>query len=926
MDSWQQGSSLLDLSGRWDYSLDIEDQGIDGQWFLDGRFPKSGFVSWPGTLATNGIGEQIEYGLDLTKENVRCLRQRHRYVGAAWYERTVDVPKDWQGSRVRLLLERVMFQSSVWLNGCLLGSRDSLSTPHIYDVTDTVLPGETNVLTIRIDNRDVQRIGEHPSAYTDETQTIWNGAIGRLELQRLPDLSIEHVQIYPEPEHRRAVVKGMLVNALDRDVQASLRIHASEETLEGDGVTAVIPPVACGFAISARESLPFETVYPMGENVKLWDEFSPTVYELELSLFLNSADSGRSDTPIARERVTFGMRTFRAVGNRLEINGIPTFLRGTLECCIFPMTGHPPMEIEEWNRIFNIVKEYGLNHVRFHSWCPPEQAFVAADRLGVYLQVEGPVWMDTWNVPVGSHPEHYDYLPAEAMRIVREYGNHASFCLYSNGNELNGDFALLSRMVKDVKAGDSRRVYSLTTNWDRPLDEADDLFCAQTVDGIGVRGQYFSNELIDSTVLDFRTAVAKRDVPVISHEVGQYSIFPDMREIGKYSGALDPVNFKTIRAELERKGLSADAEKFVMSSGMLALQLYRDEIEAALRTPGLGGIQLLDLHDFPGQSTATVGILNAFWESKGLIEPELFRQFCAPTVLLLRMQKRVYICGEPFEADIEIAHFGTEWLEQQTLTWSVQDENGKLLDQGTFAVPSLGQGSGQPVGKLRTDALSLVSKACRLKMTLEVPGEGLLNSWPIWVFPGNSSVVSLPKTVTITESLDEMTEQILERGGEVLLVLSGAKHANATPGKYMPVFWSPVHFATDNPCGVFIDHSHPIFSDFPTRYYAEPHWRDLLDRSWSLNMDPHARGVEPIVQVVPNFFHIRRLTNLFEANVGAGRIIVCGIDIVNDLPGRPVAAQLRNSILRYMESDAFKPKAAMGLKELMAMLAAGESG
>jgi hypothetical protein len=928
MNALQQKSYVLDLSGRWGYCLDAGDEGVADQWFQTGQFPKTGYVQWPGTLTTNEIGEQIDYGLELNTETVRCLRQRHRYIGAAWYERRIEVPADWKGDRVQLFMERVMFQSSVWLNGYRLGSRDSLSSPHCYDVTEALLPGSENVLTVRIDNRDIHHLGQYPSAYTEETQTIWNGAIGQLLLRKLPGVSVEQLNIFPEPELKRAIVKGVLLNALNHNVEARLCMQASPEQHEdrdGTPVETALPPVIDDFVLAAGESKPFEILYPMGDNVLLWDEFNPNCYVLDLALRVGQSDPVLREELIVQERHSFGMRAFRAVGTQLEINGVKTFLRGTLECCIFPMTGHPPMEIEEWNRIFTVAKEYGLNHIRFHSWCPPEQAFAAADRLGIYLQVEGPLWMDTWNTPVGSHPAHHEYLPAEATRIVQWYGNHPSFCLFSNGNELNGDFALLSRIVTDLKAGDARRVYTLTTNWDRPLDQADDLYCAQTADGTGARGQYFPYELIDSTALDFRAAVAKRSVPLVTHEVGQYTVFPDMKEIGRYTGVMDAVNFKAIRADLERRGLLPDAEKFLLGSGMLALQLYRDEIEAALRTPGLGGFQLLDLHDFPGQSTATVGILNSFWESKGLIEPERFRQFCAPTVLLLRMPKRIYKCGEPFDAQIEISHFGTGTLPVLPLTWTIADEDGTTLDRGTLAAPAISQGAGQPLGKLRSDVLSNVSEARQLTVTLEIATAGLFNSWRIWVYPDPVTTLDTASSVTISGCVDDRVKRALEGGGTALIILSDSIPKLAKPGKFMPVFWSPVHFATENPCGVFIDDRHPIFSSFPSRYYAEHQWRDLLDRSYTLDMEPYARGIGPIVQVIPNFYHNRKMANLFEARVGAGRVVVCGIDIRSDLPNRPAAAQLRNSILRYMESEAFLPQAALDMEELTAMLAPEEN-
>ena len=76
------------------------------------------------------------------------------------------------------------------------------------------------------------------------------------------------------------------------------------------------------------------------------------------------------------------MREFKVKDSRFEINGRPIFLRGTLECAIFPRTGYPSTSTKEWTRIFSTIKAHGLNHVRFHSWCPPEAAFIAADKVG----------------------------------------------------------------------------------------------------------------------------------------------------------------------------------------------------------------------------------------------------------------------------------------------------------------------------------------------------------------------------------------------------------------------------------------------------------------------------------------------------------------------------------------------------------------
>ena len=172
-----------------------------------------------------------------------------------------------------------------------------------------------------------------------------------------------------------------------------------------------------------------EIVYPMGNNPLLWDEFHPNLYSLAISI-----NKGvNKDEHVT----TFGMRNFSAKNTQFMINGRLTFLRGTLECAIFPKTGFPPTDIKEWLRIFKICRSYGLNHVRFHSWCPPEAAFDAADQTGFYLQIECSSWANQ-GATIGDGTPLDKYIYDESERIVKAYGNHPSFCMMVYGNEPAG--------------------------------------------------------------------------------------------------------------------------------------------------------------------------------------------------------------------------------------------------------------------------------------------------------------------------------------------------------------------------------------------------------------------------------------------------------------------------------------------------------
>lgn len=909
----QQDTRILQLAGKWKYALDPEDIGDKERWYESFVSVSEGVVTLPGTLTTNAIGEAKEWGNEFNRESVRSLRQRYSYIGAAWYEYEVHVPAEWEQKQFSLFLERVMFQSALWVNGERAGVQDSLSVPHEYDVSAFIQAGKKNRFTIRIDNRDIQNLGNHPSAYTEETQTIWNGMIGRIELRTHEPFRISNLQIFPHSDLRSVTVKGTYHNETQHIAQGHLRISAR---YNGGKVTHEAAGLDKTIRIMARSSENFEWDYPMGESPLLWDEFNPHIYKLRIE---GNVTLGELNHIQVAEYQNFGLRKFHTEGNSLRINGKSAFLRGTLECCIFPLTGHPPMDIESWLDLLRTAKEYGLNHIRFHSWCPPEAAFEAADQLGFYLQVENAMWMDTWNMAVGTHSDHYTYLPQEAIRILQVYGNHPSFCIYSNGNELNGDFDLLHQMVNELKTLDDRRLYTLTTNWDRQLDPADDLFIAQSVDGIGVRGQYFHEELAESTRIDYREAVAKRPVPVISHEVGQYTLFPDVEEIEKYTGALRPVNLEMIRAEMEKRGLLGHSRQLVRGSGLLALQLYRDEIEAALRTPNFGGFQLLDLHDFPGQSTATVGILNALWESKGLITPAKFQEFCGPTVLLLELPKRIYTNDETLTAAIHMAHFGEEELPPLTIRWSVMDGEGSILDQNTFQTDTIPLGAGYPLGHLVSQAPNRIQKSDRLTVILEVVDRELRNEWPIWVYESKGKAEESTNEILVKRSLDDEMEQALARGERVLFLAKDAELSNSVPGKFYPVFWSPVHFETADPCGIYVHDAHPALKGFPTAEFAEYPWKDLLEQSVSLVINDDV-PFDPIVQVIPNFYHQRKLTNLTEYNIGKGKLFICGIDLERDMESRPAAAQLRRSIMNYMRSEYFVPKSSMGIEELRKLL------
>lgn len=370
-----QAADTISLAGDWQFAFDPADTRMTAapaDWTFDDT------LRLPGTTAAQRKGPEMSMELKLDKETMNRLRERHPYVGPAWYQREVEIPADWRGKDIRLTLERVLWESRVWVDGRPAGApQESLSAPHRHDLTNVLVPGKKHVLTLRIDNREIVGIGTIGHAYTQGTETIWNGVIGKIELAALPKTRIEHAT--PRTLPRLAGLSVELAARSDEACDAKLVIG-----LQQNGSGNFEPLLEKDLKLAAGDSTHQFDITSLPAGLERWSEATPVMHRLSLCL-----TRGEQTHEMTRD---FGFREFTATGRQLRINGDPVFLRGNLECAIFPQTGHPDAEGPQWNKIIRVSREWGINHLRFHSWCPPEAAFAAANRHGVYLQVELPIW------------------------------------------------------------------------------------------------------------------------------------------------------------------------------------------------------------------------------------------------------------------------------------------------------------------------------------------------------------------------------------------------------------------------------------------------------------------------------------------------------------------------------------------------------
>lgn len=903
----------IDLSGKWNFALDESDRGVAEKWY---KKVLKDEVCLPGSLVDNLKGEDISLTTKFTASiydsswyfnprmekyrqlgNIKVpfwLTQNKYYVGAAWYQRLVNVPSDWKGQEVFLNLERVHFISRVWINNVDAGTFNSLTVPHLYRITDKLKPGK-NIITIRVDNRmkDID-VGANSHSVTDHTQGNWNGIVGKIELKAFSPLNFDDIQVFPDLKTKTAKLKIIISNPQANSHNGKIILNT--RSFNSD-IEHVLAPVIIPFKVKKNQkSLCLETVLNFGDKMQTWDEFVPALYELQA--VVETADQRNE------RKLQFGMREISTQSKYFYVNGHKTMLRGTVENALFPLTGYPPMDVNSWERVFRICKSFGLNHMRFHSYCPPEAAFVAADKIGFYLQAEGPSWPNH-STQLGRGLPIDKYLMDETIAITKQYGNYASFTFLAAGNEPRGAWVpWVTKFVNFWKERDNRRVYtgaSVGQGWAwQPANQ----FHVKA----GARGLDWKSSRPES-LGDFRDRIDSIAVPYVSHETGQWCAFPDFDEIKKYTGATRAKNFELFQEDLADNDMADLSHEFLMSSGKLQFLCYKHEIERTLRTPGYAGFQLLGLNDFSGQGTALVGVLNAFWEEKGYATAADFKQFCNSVVPLIRMEKFVFRANETLNSTIEIANFEKMAISNTHVIWKIKDSYGLVLKSGKFYASEIPVGANNEIAKLQLD-LSQFAAPAKLTLEISVDGTEFCNHWNFWVYPANLAEVE-PSDIYVVDTLNDKAIELLKAGGKVLLTAAGKiEYGKEVQQYYTPVFWNTSWFKMRPPhtTGVFINHFHPVFKDFVTDSWGDMQWWELINRSQTMLLTDFPAGFRPIVQPIDTWFINRKLGMLLEANVGGGKLLITTIDITDNLDKRPVASQLRFSIINYMRSQAFRPQ------------------
>lgn len=902
--SARAAGDAVPLAGEWRFALDRADAGVRERWFSRGLAER---IKLPGVLQSQGYGDEIsastpwvlslydrqwfmreDFKAYAAPGNVRVpfLSQPPRhYVGAAWYQRDIEVPAGWRGRRVVLFMERPRWESTVWVGDRQIGSNNSLSAPHVYDL-GALAPG-AHRLTVRVDSRMLMNYRLDAHSVSDSGGSSWNGVVGRIDLTSTTPVFIEDAQVFPDVRKKAALIKVRVGNATGR---------AGRGTLTAAGASVPVTWDAQGGKAELEVQL--------GPNAQTWDEFHPFVHRLDLQLKGDEADD--------RRELSFGLTEFRTKGTDFLINDRKVHLRGTHHGGDFPLTGYPPTDVESWRRLIRTCKEWGLNHIRFHSWAPPEAAYVAADELGFYIQSEPGMWNE-----ISPDTPMERMLYEETERMIKAYGNHPSFVLLSASNEPKGRWKeSLPRWAEHFRQLDPRRLYTTGTgHTDREIPnptEGADFLVVQRIGPKWLRGQtaWFGR--------DYRQSLEGIDVPVASHELGQWVAYPDYDIIKKFTGYMRPGNYEIFRDSMKAHGLLDKNKDFAWASGKYQLECYKEEIEANLRTPGLAGFQLLDLRDYLGQGTALVGLLDAFFESKGYATPEEFRRFCNTTVPLARLTKRVFTNDEALDVEVEVAHYGEAPLEAASSTWKIVDAGGRSVARGAWPARNVALGNTR-LGKVAAD-LSRLKAPAAYKLVVGIEGTSFENDWDFWLYPSQANTEA-PRDVLVTKSWDE-AEARLSQGGKVLYTPApGALDWTSPPLDRVPVFWNALMGPLwGRMLGTWNDARHPALAAFPTEAHFDWQWAEIIRNVRAVNMDRLPRELRPVVYAIDDWNRNYKLGLVFEAKVGRGRLLVSAFDLESNLDERPVARQLRRSLLDYMASARFRPAVTLKPADIRSLM------
>jgi len=617
---------------------------------------------------------------------------------------------------------------------------------------------------------------------------------------------------------------------------------------------------------------------------------------------------------LAKEYAADHPRTIEVKDGMFYVDGKTEYFRGTHFGGDYPISGYPPTDKQWWRNVINTIWEWGFNFIRCHSCCLPEAAFQVADEAGIYVQVE----CGMWNIFNEGIPM-LDILRKETERILEQFGHHPSFVLFSPSNEPGGEwYAPLKNWVKETRDYDKglgyqkRRIYTAQSGWffDLPPKDVtgtDYIYFHRSGYGPILGGNIRNYEGWKGK--DYRSSIEGSKLPVICHEMGQWCSYPDFSVIDKFDGYMEPGNYKVFKESARQHGVLHNNRKYAYNSGKNQVFMYKEDLEANFRTPGIFGFEMLDLHDYLGQGSAFVGILDAFWGNKGYVMPGEWKKFCDETVLLARIPSYVFRDTENVRIPIEVCHFGKEPISDAILFWRLKNKD-KVILSGELQRRFVPIGKNMEFGEAKL-YFSMLEKNMKLVLELEMGGK--FNSWDLYVYKNekqdkNRNEQRVQQKTFYTKDWKAAKNELLKGKNVIYSPYLSSLDYSCPPLSMRPVFWN----AQMGPnwirsLGLVINAHHPLFHRFPTDGFGGWQWEDILARARGFHMDGMPEGLTPIVTAIDDWNRNYPLSLIFECRALGGNLLVVSADLEGDFAERPAAHSLKQALFTYVESLDFHP-------------------
>lgn len=896
--------AVVSLDGVWRFRMDPENAGEKDQWFLSNVAFEEG-IHVPGAWDAQGFGDETE-------------KLRHHFIGKGWYGRQASIPAEWAGRRVFLCIGGVHRYAKVWVNGRFLGEHVGYLSPFEYEITDYIQPGAPAEVCICVDSAQRWDIDTLTGCFDiiDYMDTYWGGIWGHVTLEARSAAYLEGLFVRPIVSQTRdsplfatacrisatlagegGACDGVRLEVLGPGGElAAEKTTSLDDALDGDEVVAELPV----------------------PGAKLWSPNAPHLYSARLSLLQRGEVIDHVET-------RFGFRTIEIRDAHIYLNGKRIFLSGYGDDCVYPETMAAPSDKRVYLERLTVAKAYGFNHVRHHSHMLPPEYYDACDEVGMLVSAEFPI----------AYQQFYDRAQGPAIELyrrewsaaIRRFRNHPSVLDWCMGNEMWGGVPLAPELYRIAKDLDPTR----------PVVDSDGVHARGFVDGAQDRDTldlYFAMFDVGNTPLDkpdkFHCPNPLK--PVISHETGNYVTFPRLDMIDLFTDNFKPFWLTPVKAKLEAMGLLDEAGLWAANSERLYFLCHKSNIEGLRKSPNICGYHWWLLQDY---WTTSNGLVDTHFRPKGAIDQEKVSRLNGEVLVLQDGLGLTYRGGESLELALLVSNYSPDTLAEPSLAWRVRLGDGVVAEDAGLAA-SAPQGE---VTELRHIEVPLPDAPQPYRLTVDaelvVGGQRYTNDWSTWVYPatidpprvevplfaspdlmpqlgrfGVEAIPSgdrLPSRAVYVSSLPTLPMLDAIEAGACLVLLQPQGLFPSASTRFKTAWWRGNE--RDNNAGTVV-YDNPITRAMAPEGWCDAGWRRLIEGCHGYILDEFPSVPEVLVRGIEVLGVCRNKALLFQAKVGKGALVVCGLNLE---PVHPEAAwlivRLLNHAASFPQPDAELPRA-----------------